>query len=57
LKARISPRILGQTSERRAVKFEKEFKVEQQIDLPIAEVFDFFSRAENLQRITPPLLK
>lgn len=36
--------------------FEKELKVEQQIDLPIHEVFDFFSRAENLQRITPPLL-
>jgi len=38
------------------MNFEKEMKVEQQIDLPIHDVFDFFSRAENLQRITPPLL-
>lgn len=38
------------------MKFDKELKLEQRIDLPIEEVFDFFSRAENLQRITPPLL-
>jgi ligand-binding SRPBCC domain-containing protein len=29
----------------------------QVLDVPIAEAFDFFSRAENLQAITPPLLR
>ncbi len=38
------------------MNFEKVFKVEQKIDLPIEKVFEFFSKAENLQRITPPLL-
>lgn len=28
----------------------------QVLDAPIAEAFDFFSRAENLEAITPPLL-
>ncbi len=30
---------------------------EQILDVPIDEAFDFFSRAENLQAITPPLLR
>jgi hypothetical protein len=29
---------------------------EEWIDRPLEEVFDFFSRAENLQQITPPWL-
>lgn len=35
---------------------EKIFETEQIINQPIEVVFDFFSKAENLQRITPPLL-
>lgn len=36
--------------------FEKIFKAQQTVPRSIEEVFDFFSKAENLQRITPPLL-
>lgn len=32
------------------------FRAEQLIERPIDEVFDFFSRAENLERITPDWL-
>ena len=38
------------------MSFEKVLQVEQKIEMPLAKVFEFFSRAENLQRITPPLL-
>lgn len=30
---------------------------EQRIDLPLDEVFEFFSRPENLARITPPAMR
>ena len=33
------------------------FTVEQRIPRPLPEVFDFFSRAANLERITPPWLR
>lgn len=33
------------------------FESSQRVDLPIERVFDFFSRPENLERITPPWLK
>ena len=32
------------------------FRAEQFVPHPLAEVFDFFSRAENLQELTPPWL-
>src|SRR3954467_13922683 len=32
------------------------FRAEQRVPRPIDEVFHFFSRAENLQQITPPWL-
>jgi ligand-binding SRPBCC domain-containing protein len=34
----------------------KRFKTEQQIDKPIDEVFSFFAKVENLERITPAWL-
>ena len=34
----------------------KLFEAEQLIDRPLPEVFQFFSRAENLEQITPPWL-
>ncbi|MGC9221301.1 MAG: SRPBCC family protein [Solirubrobacteraceae bacterium] len=35
---------------------EQVFRSEQRIDRPLPVVFDFFSQAANLQRITPPWL-
>jgi ligand-binding SRPBCC domain-containing protein len=32
------------------------FRAQQPVERPIEEVFDFFSRAENLEQITPPWL-
>ncbi|MBP9733628.1 MAG: SRPBCC family protein [Candidatus Omnitrophica bacterium] len=32
------------------------FRAEQTVNRPLAEVFDFFSRPENLAKITPPRL-
>ena len=32
------------------------FRAEQVVPRPLEEVFDFFSRAENLQQLTPPWL-
>jgi ligand-binding SRPBCC domain-containing protein len=32
------------------------FKAEQVVNAPLAQCFDFFSKAENLEKITPPLL-
>lgn len=33
-----------------------QLEYETRIDAPLTEVFDFFSRAENLQALTPPYL-
>lgn len=33
------------------------FETSQEIASPLEDVFDFFSRAENLERITPPHLR
>ena len=33
------------------------YQTEIEIKKPIDEVFEFFSRAENLEKITPPLLR
>jgi ligand-binding SRPBCC domain-containing protein len=39
------------------MNFEREFRSEQLISAPIERVFEFFSLAENLERITPPILR
>jgi len=36
---------------------ERVLRREQILDVPLAEAFEFFSRAENLESITPPLLR
>lgn len=36
---------------------ERVLRREQILDVPIERAFDFFSRAENLEAITPPLLR
>ena len=36
---------------------ERVLRREQILDVPIEEAFEFFSRAENLEAITPPLLR
>ena len=36
---------------------ERILRREQILEAPIAEAFEFFSRAENLEAITPPLLR
>ena len=36
---------------------ERILRREQVLDVPIERAFEFFSRAENLEAITPPLLK
>jgi ligand-binding SRPBCC domain-containing protein len=37
--------------------YERVFESEQKVAAPLEEVFAFFSRAENLERITPPTLR
>ncbi|MFN8149747.1 MAG: SRPBCC family protein [Solirubrobacterales bacterium] len=36
---------------------ERVLRREQVLDVPVEEAFEFFSRAENLEAITPPLLR
>lgn len=36
---------------------ERILRREQTLDVPLEEAFEFFSRAENLEAITPPLLR
>lgn len=36
---------------------ERILRREQTLDAPVEEAFEFFSRAENLEAITPPLLR
>ncbi len=36
---------------------ERVLRREQVLDVPVAEAFNFFGRAENLEEITPPLLR
>jgi len=36
---------------------ERVLRREQVLDVPIEEAFEFFARAENLEAITPPLLR
>lgn len=40
----------------RMANFERVFESEQLVAAPLGKVFEFFSSAENLQRITPPSL-
>jgi ligand-binding SRPBCC domain-containing protein len=39
------------------MNFEREFRSEQLIPASLERVFEFFSLAENLERITPPMLR